>query len=92
MSFSFHSQQGKPSEYFTMILEGRVQVKVGKEKMTFEGGPFTCFGTEFLLSDQGYDGKKFNLYWAKKTVYFSSYSLALNLVPLLPECLKLCHK
>ena len=42
-----------------MILEGRVQVLVGNEKMTFEGGPFTCFGAEFLMSDQGYDGSIF---------------------------------
>ncbi|CAG7730498.1 unnamed protein product [Allacma fusca] len=53
--FTYLYEKGKPSQYFTMILEGRVQVLVGSEKMTFEGGPFTCFGTDFLMSDQGYD-------------------------------------
>lgn len=34
-----------------MVLEGRVQVTVGKEHLVYEAGPFTCFGTGFLLHD-----------------------------------------
>ncbi|XP_076345952.1 metal transporter CNNM3-like isoform X2 [Tachypleus tridentatus] len=37
-------QAGKPSDYFVLILEGRVRVQVGKENLVFEGGPFTYFG------------------------------------------------
>jgi len=33
-----------------MILEGRVQVEVGKENLTFQAGPFQCFGSEFLMT------------------------------------------
>ncbi|XP_013774869.1 LOW QUALITY PROTEIN: metal transporter CNNM4-like [Limulus polyphemus] len=43
-------QAGKPSDYFVLILEGRVRVQVGKENLVFEAGPFTCFGCTALLS------------------------------------------
>lgn len=39
---------GKSADYFIMILEGRVQVKVGNENLVFEAGPFTYFGTSAL--------------------------------------------
>ncbi|ODM89958.1 Metal transporter CNNM4 [Orchesella cincta] len=45
-------EQGKAANAFTMILEGRVQVTVGKEKFTYEAGPFSVFGVDFLLNDQ----------------------------------------
>ena len=32
-------QQGKPVDFFVLILEGRVEVTVGKENLMFEGGP-----------------------------------------------------
>lgn len=44
----FIFQQGKPVDFFVMILEGRVEVTVGKESLMFEGGPFTHFGMQAL--------------------------------------------
>ena len=44
--------QGKPCDYFVMILEGRVEVCVGQEKMFYETGPFTVFGADFLMANQ----------------------------------------
>lgn len=41
-------QQGKPVDYFVLILEGRVEVTVGQENLMFECGPFTYFGTQAL--------------------------------------------
>ncbi|XP_043468398.1 unextended protein isoform X1 [Leptopilina heterotoma] len=41
-------QQNKAADYFVLILEGRVEVTLGKENMTFESGPFTYFGTQAL--------------------------------------------
>ncbi|XP_076759804.1 metal transporter uex isoform X2 [Xylocopa sonorina] len=41
-------QQGKAVDYFVLILEGRVEVTVGKENMMFESGPFTYFGSQAL--------------------------------------------
>ena len=45
--------QGKPVDYFVLILEGRVEVTVGKESMIFESGPFTFFGTQALIQNIG---------------------------------------
>lgn len=46
-------QQGKPVDYFVLILEGRVEVAVGCEKLMFESGPFTYFGTQALAQNVG---------------------------------------
>ncbi|CAN8023928.1 unnamed protein product, partial [Ixodes persulcatus] len=35
---------GQAADYFVLILEGRVSVTVGLEKLLFESGPFTSFG------------------------------------------------
>ncbi|XP_064631604.1 metal transporter CNNM4-like [Lineus longissimus] len=39
---------GMPCDFFAMILIGRVQVEIGKEKLIFEGGPFMYFGVQAL--------------------------------------------
>ncbi|KAK8789111.1 unextended protein-like isoform X1 [Amblyomma americanum] len=39
---------GKPCDFFTVILEGRVRVTVGKESLVFEAGPFSYFGLPAL--------------------------------------------
>lgn len=44
-------QQGKPVDYFVLILEGRVEVTVGREGLLFESGPFTYFGTQALVQN-----------------------------------------
>ncbi|XP_015609987.1 metal transporter CNNM4 [Cephus cinctus] len=46
-------QQGKPVDYFVLILEGRVEVTVGTEGMMFESGPFTYFGSQALTANIG---------------------------------------
>uniref|UniRef100_A0A914DHN2 Cyclic nucleotide-binding domain-containing protein n=1 Tax=Acrobeloides nanus TaxID=290746 RepID=A0A914DHN2_9BILA len=38
------------SNKFILILEGRVNVTIGESAMTFEAGPWYCFGTEVLDS------------------------------------------
>lgn len=44
-------QQGKPVDFFVLILEGRVEVTVGKENLMFESGPFTYFGQQALSAN-----------------------------------------
>lgn len=51
--FIYH--QGKPVDFFVMILEGRVEVTVGRENLIFEGGPFTHFGIQALVQNIGID-------------------------------------
>jgi metal transporter CNNM len=46
-------QQGKPVDYFVLILEGRVEVTVGRENLVFESGPFTYFGSQALHQNIG---------------------------------------
>lgn len=48
-------QQGKPVDFFVLILEGRVEVTVGKEGLIFESGPFTHFGLQALTQNVGFD-------------------------------------
>lgn len=43
--------QGKAADCFIMILEGRVHVQVGKERLMYEAGPFAAFGCDFLMND-----------------------------------------
>lgn len=50
-------QQGKPVDYFVLILEGRVEVIVGKENLVFESGPFTYFGLQALVPQTSIIGK-----------------------------------
>nr|XP_053644954.1 unextended protein-like [Cherax quadricarinatus] len=45
---TFIYTQGKPVDFFVLILEGHVEVTIGKENLTFESGPFTYFGIAAL--------------------------------------------
>lgn len=38
--------KGKPIDYFVLIVEGRVEVNIGREELVFESGPFTYFGIQ----------------------------------------------
>uniref|UniRef100_UPI00358E92FE metal transporter CNNM2-like isoform X2 n=1 Tax=Myxine glutinosa TaxID=7769 RepID=UPI00358E92FE len=42
--------QGRPADYFVLILQGKVEVEVGKEGMKFEGGPFSFYGVPVLIT------------------------------------------
>lgn len=46
-------EQGKPVDYFVLILEGRVEVTIGVEGLMFECGPFTYFGSDALVQNIG---------------------------------------
>lgn len=45
--------QSKAVDFFVLILEGRVEVTVGRENLVFESGPFTYFGTQALVQNVG---------------------------------------
>ena len=46
-------QRGKPADYFILILQGRVEVSIGKENLIFEQGPFGFFGQGAILNTAG---------------------------------------
>jgi hypothetical protein len=41
-------RKGKPINYFILIIEGRVEVNIGREELMFESGPFSYFGIQTL--------------------------------------------
>ena len=47
--------KGKTVDYFILILQGRVEVDIGKESMLFEGGPFMYFGVQALTGRQRFN-------------------------------------
>ena len=40
--------KGKQADYFVLVLEGRVEVTIGVEGLTFEAGPFNYYGVPAL--------------------------------------------
>ncbi|KAK1791632.1 hypothetical protein P4O66_013634 [Electrophorus voltai] len=43
-------QRNKPVDYFVLILQGRVEVEIGKEGLRFENGPFTYYGMPAIMT------------------------------------------
>nr|XP_021336281.1 metal transporter CNNM1 isoform X3 [Danio rerio] len=42
--------RNKPVDYFVLILQGRVEVEIGKEGLKFENGPFTYYGLPAVMT------------------------------------------
>ncbi|XP_030627321.1 metal transporter CNNM1 [Chanos chanos] len=45
----FLFQRNKPVDYFVLILQGRVEVEIGKEALRFENGAFTYYGMPAIM-------------------------------------------
>ncbi|XP_076990835.1 metal transporter CNNM3 [Tamandua tetradactyla] len=43
-------QRSQPVDYFILILQGRVEVEIGKEGLRFENGAFTYYGVSALTA------------------------------------------
>lgn len=43
-------QRSRPVDYFILILQGRVEVEIGKEGLKFENGAFTYYGVSALTA------------------------------------------
>lgn len=43
-------ENGRPMDFFALILEGKVQVTVGADDLQFVEGPFSHFGHPALMS------------------------------------------
>ncbi|XP_023421584.2 metal transporter CNNM3 isoform X2 [Cavia porcellus] len=46
----FLYQRSRPVDYFILILQGRVEVEIGKEGLKFENGAFTYYGVSALTA------------------------------------------
>lgn len=67
-------------DYFVLILEGRVEVTVGKENLVFEGGPFTHFGLQALAQNVGFDSPQQPAGGQNPTIMGSLQSLNIDLM------------
>ncbi|CAM4703766.1 metal transporter CNNM3 [Caretta caretta] len=43
-------QRGQPVDYFVLVLQGRLEVEIGKEGLKFENGAFTYYGVSALMA------------------------------------------
>ncbi|XP_056616559.1 metal transporter CNNM1 [Triplophysa dalaica] len=43
-------QRNRPVDYFVLILQGRVEVEIGKEGLKFENGPFTYYSLPAIMT------------------------------------------
>ncbi|XP_058044883.1 metal transporter CNNM1-like isoform X6 [Ahaetulla prasina] len=43
-------QRNRPVDYFVLILQGKVEVEVGKEGLRFENGAFTYYGVPAIMT------------------------------------------
>ncbi|XP_074501916.1 metal transporter CNNM1 [Sebastes fasciatus] len=43
-------QRNKPVDYFVLVLQGRVEVEIGKEALRFENGAFSYYGMPALIT------------------------------------------
>jgi len=41
-------ERGRPANYFILVVEGHVQIRIGSEDFVFDGGPFMYFGAQAL--------------------------------------------
>ena len=42
---------GVQCDFFVLIIEGKVEVTIGKEQKVFQEGPFSCFGEQMLTQE-----------------------------------------
>ncbi|XP_064419201.1 metal transporter CNNM1 [Latimeria chalumnae] len=56
----FLYQRNRPIDYFVLILQGKVEVEIGKEGLKFENGVFTYYGVPAIMAtaSSDHDGKK----------------------------------
>ncbi|KAL4231606.1 Metal transporter cnnm2 [Mactra antiquata] len=45
-------KEGTPCDYFVLILQGHVEVQIGKESLSFQGGPFAYYGVNALAVNE----------------------------------------
>ncbi|KAM4636829.1 metal transporter CNNM1 [Discoglossus pictus] len=48
-------QRNRPVDYFILILQGKVEVEVGKEGLRFENGAFTYYGVPAIMTTMSSD-------------------------------------
>uniref|UniRef100_A0A803TIE1 Metal transporter n=1 Tax=Anolis carolinensis TaxID=28377 RepID=A0A803TIE1_ANOCA len=68
-------QRNRPVDYFVLLLQGRVEVEVGKEELRFENGAFTYYGVPAIMAAVSADNE------ARKMSSLAGSSVLLNQSP-----------
>ncbi|KAK7110333.1 hypothetical protein V1264_014225 [Littorina saxatilis] len=76
-SKNFIYKRGQECDFFVLLLEGHVEVEIGKENLKFESGPFNYFGVECLdcLRDMKIDALKESRDLRTLTPYIPDFSV-----------------
>ncbi|XP_068424576.1 metal transporter CNNM1 [Clinocottus analis] len=53
-------QRNKPVDYFVLVLQGRVEVEIGKEALRFENGAFSYYGMPALIMPLPIVGQRYS--------------------------------
>lgn len=62
--------QGVPADYFVLILEGGMELRIGNDNLKFEAGPFKYFGVNTLTVDSTESFiPDYSMLAVKKTLY-----------------------
>uniref|UniRef100_UPI00398ECC49 metal transporter CNNM3-like n=1 Tax=Pristiophorus japonicus TaxID=55135 RepID=UPI00398ECC49 len=60
-------QRNQPVDYFILVLQGRVEVEIGKEGLKFENGAFTYYGVSALTAPSSvHQSPVANVKWSRR--------------------------
>ncbi|XP_067857471.1 metal transporter CNNM3 [Heptranchias perlo] len=60
-------QRNQPVDYFILVLQGRVEVEIGKEGLKFENGAFTYYGVSALTAPSSvHQSPVANIKWSRR--------------------------
>ncbi|XP_069773686.1 metal transporter CNNM3 isoform X2 [Narcine bancroftii] len=60
-------QRNQPVDYFILVLQGRVEVEIGKEGLKFENGAFTYYGVSALTAPSSvHQSPATNIKWSQR--------------------------
>ncbi|XP_067879587.1 metal transporter CNNM3 [Heterodontus francisci] len=63
----FLYQRNQPVDYFILVLQGRVEVEIGKEGLKFENGAFTYYGVSALTAPSSvHQSPVANVKWSRR--------------------------
>ncbi|TFJ98833.1 magnesium-dependent phosphatase 1 [Platysternon megacephalum] len=59
-------QRNQPVNYFVLVLQGRVEVEIGKEGLKFENGAFTYYGVSALMAPSSVQQSPVSTLWPNR--------------------------
>ncbi|XP_048474662.1 metal transporter CNNM3 [Rhincodon typus] len=67
-------QRNQPVDYFILVLQGRVEVEIGKEGLKFENGAFTYYGVSALTAPSSvHQSPASNVKWSRRDPFSKDF-------------------